>query len=99
MRVRVPPSVQKDPHVYYVYALRSLTRNYIYVGLTDNLERRVYQHNHGLSTTTKPYAPFALIWSRSFLTRADARRKEKYLKSGIGKEFLRGLAQSRGTLK
>ena len=80
--------------MFYVYALRSLTRNYIYVGLTNNLERRMYQHNNGLNPTTKPYAPFDLIWSGTFLTRIEARKKEKYLKSGDGKGFLRALRSS-----
>jgi putative endonuclease len=77
--------------MYSVYALRSLQRNYIYVGLTEDLDRRIHQHNTGLSSTTRPYAPFILIYSTNFPTRAEARHKEKYLKSGIGKEFLRGL--------
>ncbi|HEY9490038.1 MAG TPA: GIY-YIG nuclease family protein [Chryseosolibacter sp.] len=59
--------------MFYVYALRSLSRNYIYVGLSDNLEKRVYQHNRGLNRTTKPYAPFTLIWSGTFPTRMEAR--------------------------
>jgi putative endonuclease len=77
--------------MYHVYALQSLSRNYIYVGLTDNLERRIHQHNAGLNPTTKPYSPFKLIWSESFETRVEARKREKYLKSGVGKEFLKSL--------
>ncbi len=77
--------------MYYVYAIKSVARNYIYVGLTDNLDRRLSEHNNGHNRTTKPYAPFILIWSNSYPTRAEARKKEKYLKSGTGKEFLRGL--------
>jgi putative endonuclease len=69
--------------MYYVYALRSLTRNYIYVSLTDDLKRRVHQHNKGLNRTTKAYAPFTLIYSRTFPTRIAARQKEKYLKSAL----------------
>ena len=82
---------QKLPVVFYVYALRSLSRNYIYVGLTDNLDRRIAQHNLGLNPTTKPYRPFELIWSESFPTRSEARLREKYLKSGVGKTFLKSL--------
>ena len=78
--------------MFYVYAIRSRTRNYIYVGLTDNVLRRLHQHNTGLNPTTKPYAPFDLIWSGAYQTRSEARKKEKYLKSGIGKQFLRGLS-------
>ena len=77
----------------YVYAIRSAERNYIYVGLSDNLERRVHQHNSGSNKTTKPYAPFVLIWSETFPTRIEARKREKYLKSGSEKEFLKSLRQ------
>jgi len=75
--------------MYYVYAISSQIRKYIYVGLTDNIERRIFQHNSGKSRTTKSYRPFVLIYSQEFTTRTQAREKEKYLKSGIGKEYLK----------
>ncbi|HET6273340.1 MAG TPA: GIY-YIG nuclease family protein [Bacteroidota bacterium] len=75
--------------MWYVYALRSLARNYIYVGLTSDLERRFKQHNDGKERTTRPYRPFRLILSEGFVTRAEARHREMYLKSGSGKEFLK----------
>ncbi|MEQ9468858.1 MAG: GIY-YIG nuclease family protein [Ekhidna sp.] len=77
--------------MFYVYAIRSDSRNYIYVGLTDNLERRLSEHNGGKNKTTRPYRPFVLIHSEMFETRFKAREREKYLKSGIGKDFLRSL--------
>jgi len=61
----------------------------MYVGLTDNLPRRIQQHNDGRERTTKPYRPFRLLHSEQFTTRTEARSREKYLKSGAGKEFLR----------
>jgi putative endonuclease len=79
--------------MYYVYAIRSLSRKYIYVGITDNVERRVLEHNTGRNKTTKPYRPFKLLFVESFDTRELARKKEKYLKSGIGKEFLKTLSE------
>ena len=78
-------------HMFFVYALKSQTRNYIYVGLTDNVERRLNQHNSGYERTTKPYVPFKVVLVETFDTRELARRREKYLKSGIGKEFLKTL--------
>jgi putative endonuclease len=77
--------------MFSVYAIRSLTRNYIYVGLTSNLESRLERHNKGLERTTKPYAPFRVIFNEPHPTRKLAREREKYLKSGAGKEFLKGL--------
>ena len=75
--------------MFFVYAIRSTTRNYTYVGLTNNLARRIAEHNCGRNKTTKPYGPFKLIYSESFETRIEARAREKYFKSGSGKEYLK----------
>ncbi len=75
--------------MYYVYAIKSRLKNYLYVGLTSNLERRFNEHTNGQNKTTKPYAPFDIIHIETFDTRIEARAREKYLKSGIGKEFLK----------
>ncbi len=77
--------------MYYVYAIKSLSRYYIYVGISDNLERRINQHQEGYNKTTKPYQPFTLIYSEKCNNRMEARKREKYLKSGVGKEFLKTL--------
>jgi putative endonuclease len=61
------------------------------VGLTNSIERRLDQHNKGKNRSTKPYKPFELIYTETFKTRTEARNKEIYLKSGIGKEFLKSL--------
>jgi putative endonuclease len=78
--------------MYIVYAIKSTVRKYIYVGLTSNLNQRLYFHNNGLNRTTKPYRPFRLIYSERFATRKVARIREKELKSGQGKEFLKSIA-------
>ena len=77
--------------MYYVYAISSESRSYIYVGLTDNVERRLAEHNGGKNRTTKPYRPFKLIYTESFSSREEARVREIKLKSGSGKEFLKSL--------
>jgi len=77
--------------MFIVYALKSINRNYIYVGLTNNIERRFNEHQKGQNRTTSPYKPFVLIYQEYFFTRIDARKKEIYLKSGSGKEFLKNL--------
>jgi putative endonuclease len=61
------------------------------VGLTNSIERRLDQHNKGKNRSTKQYKPFELIYTETFKTRTEARNKEIYLKSGIGKEFLKSL--------
>ncbi|MFI5185475.1 MAG: GIY-YIG nuclease family protein [Chitinophagales bacterium] len=81
----------KNYTLFYVYAIRGFVRNYIYVGLTNDIERRFVEHNNGENRSTKAYRPFILIHKEEFNNRADARKREKYLKSGIGKEFLKSL--------
>jgi putative endonuclease len=71
--------------------LKSVNRSYIYVGLTDNIIRRTKQHNEGKNKTTKPYLPFVVILIEDYPSRIEARKREKYLKSGSGKEFLKTL--------
>ena len=75
--------------MYYVYAIKSIERIYIYVGMTNNIERRLAQHNNGQNRSTKAYKPFKLIYKEIYNTSTEAREREKYLKSGIGKEFLK----------
>tara|TARA_R110000868_G_scaffold235273_3_gene489038 strand:- start:11071 stop:11415 length:345 start_codon:yes stop_codon:yes gene_type:complete len=82
--------------MFVVYAISSLGRNYIYVGLSSQLEKRLKRHNKGQNKTTKPYAPFKLIHSKEFETLSKARKYELYLKSGVGKELLRSLRDNNG---
>ena len=77
--------------LFKVYAISSIERNYIYVGLTSNLENRIERHNKGYEKTTKPYRPFQLIHSETHPDRVAARKHEKYLKSPSGKDFLRNI--------
>ncbi|HBM45683.1 TPA: endonuclease [Patescibacteria group bacterium] len=77
--------------MFFIYALKSESKNYIYVGLTNNLKRRFDQHNTGKEKTTRSYRPFRVIFTKEFITRQEARNHEKYLKTGCGKEFLKSL--------
>ncbi|WP_372649887.1 GIY-YIG nuclease family protein [Draconibacterium sp.] len=79
--------------MFTVYALSSEKRSYIYVGLTTNLEKRLTAHNRGYERTTKPYKPFKLIYTEEYSTRAEARSREKQLKSGVGKSFLKSIEE------
>ena len=75
--------------MFYVYAISGLRHNYIYVGLTNDLDSRIARHNDGREKTTRFYRPFELIFSEICKTRPDARIREKYWKSGTGKEQLK----------
>ena len=75
--------------MYHVYVIRSKSRKYLYIGLSNDLVRRFAQHQEGKSQTTRAYRPFELVYSERFISRLAARKREKYLKSGIGKEWVR----------
>ena len=77
--------------MFTVYALVSLSRNYIYVGLTGDLTRRLREHEAGYNQSTRAYRPFLLFFQEDFPSRVDARIREKYLKSATGKRFLRSI--------
>ena len=83
------PMTNENAKNWTVYALQSLIRNYIYVGMASDLEKRIKQHNDGHERTTKPYAPFRSIFTETFPNRPLARIKEKWLKTSTGKRFLR----------
>ncbi|MEG8947308.1 GIY-YIG nuclease family protein [Rosettibacter firmus] len=68
--------------MYYTYAIKSKVHNYIYVGITNNLQRRISQHNKGYNRSTKPHRPFELIYYEVFPDREKAHQREKY-KSGV----------------
>ncbi len=57
--------------------------------MTSNIEERIERHNRGYEKTTRAYRPFELIYTEDQATREEARKREKYFKSGVGKEFLK----------
>ena len=76
---------------YFVYALKSQKYNRIYVGISKDPERRLKEHNKSDTKSTKYYKPWILIYKKSIGSRIEARKEEKRLKSGSGREFLKSL--------
>jgi len=76
---------------YFVYAIQSISDNRIYVGISENPEKRFLEHNRGWTKSTKTYRPWKLIFKKVCASRFEAREEEKRLKSGFGKEFLKSL--------
>ena len=78
--------------MFHIYAISSEIKNYIYVGMSEDVEKRVLRHNSGREKTTRPYKPFKLIFTECVSAdRKEVRKREKYWKSGIGKEKLRNI--------
>lgn len=74
---------------YYVYVLLSEKDNLFYTGYTSNIIERIKYHNEGKVESTKKRRPLILIYWEGCLHQQDATRREKYLKSGNGKIYLR----------
>lgn len=75
---------------HYVYILKSLKKQgWRYIGSTSNLKQRVEEHNRKENVSTKPYAPFQLIFYEAYLHKADAIRRERYLKTNKGAQVVR----------
>jgi len=72
----------------YLYVIKSEKINYRYVGITNNLARRLSQHNDGYNKNTRAYRPFKLVLSEKYKDYKDARKREIFLKSGVGRKFL-----------
>ena len=77
--------------MFWVYVLKSEKDGRLYKGLSQNIEKRLLQHNIGANRSTKGFRPWFLVFKKSFETRIEARDYERFLKSGIGREFLKNL--------
>ena len=75
--------------MFYVYILKSLKDLKKYVGLTNNIQKRLNEHNEGKCKATRNRKPFELIYHETFSTRQVAAEREKFLKTGKGREFIK----------
>jgi putative endonuclease len=83
--------------VFYVYVLRSESDSGFYIGFSTDLKKRLSKHRRGASFATKSRGPWKLIYYEAYTEREDAEGRERFLKSGAGRRFLR--AQLRHFLK
>ena len=74
---------------YYVYILHNPTKNFIYIGYSEDLKQRLISHNKGENKSTKSYIPLELIHYEAYRNITDAKRREKYLKGNKGKTTLK----------
>jgi len=70
--------------MYYVYVLKSLKDDKLYIGYTNNLKRRVFEHNTKLSKSTKFRTPFKLVYYEAYGSERDAKYREYKLKRFSG---------------
>jgi predicted GIY-YIG superfamily endonuclease len=72
---------------YIVYIIESQVDASVYIGCTANLEKRLLEHNRGLSNYTKSKMPWQVAWYSVFFDRNTAYEFERYLKTSSGKAF------------
>ena len=75
--------------MYSVYVLKSESSGKYYVGMSQNVDSRLREHNSGKSKFTSGHVPWVLIYSEPIGDASTARVREKYLKSAAGKRYLR----------
>lgn len=75
--------------MFYVYILQSFKDNRLYAGFTNNIEKRTREHNLGKVFSTKYRRPLKLIYVEICLDKEDAKQREKYFKTGVGKRFIK----------
>lgn len=80
--------------MYIVYVLYSSKYKKFYIGYTTSIDRRLEQHNRGLSKATAPYKPYELVFYETFLNKNDAKSREKYLKTGWGWRSLKKMLKN-----
>ncbi len=66
--------------MYYFYILKSLKNKKLYLGSTNDLRKRIKEHNSSLSKATKPYIPWKLIYYEAYNSEKEARHREHNLK-------------------
>jgi putative endonuclease len=74
--------------MFYTYVLRSLKDKHLYVGYTKDIQKRLSEHNSGLTKSTKSRLPFELLFFEEFQSRSEAMLRERFLKTGKGKEYI-----------
>jgi putative endonuclease len=74
--------------MFYNYVIEG-SNGELYYGFSNNLRRRIEEHNKGLNTSTKPYRPWKLIYYEACLDMEDAKRREGYMKTTQGRRLIK----------
>jgi len=80
--------------MYYVYVLESQKTKQLYKGFSKDVNKRLEQHNTGITESTKRGIPWKLIYCEVFVNKKDALKREKFLKTGWGRNFLQDVLEN-----
>ena len=81
--------------MYFVYIIESEKDGTYYIGQSDNLEKRLEQHNNGFSKYTSRKLPWKLVYYESYLTRKESIVRERFLKQQRNREFYKRLIENK----
>jgi putative endonuclease len=74
--------------IFNIYILYSVSGEKTYVGYTNDIERRIWEHNnHPQKSFTSRYRPWSVIYTEEFDSKKEAMTREKWFKSGVGREY------------
>ena len=71
---------------HYVYILENNAKNRHYIGYTIDIEKRLTEHNKGMTRSTMPFGPWKCIYWEEYPTRSEALKREWHLKHSAGRK-------------
>jgi putative endonuclease len=80
--------------MYFVYILRNKINTQHYKGMTNDLDRRIIEHNQGKHKSTSPYRPWEIAYFEEYDTFEEARARELFFKSGSGRELIKSILEN-----
>lgn len=84
-----PMNPVRDNQMYYVYVIQSQKDQRFYTGFTKDLRKRFSEHNNKKVYSTKGRGPFVMVYYEACLNEQDARMRERYIKTGTGKRYIK----------
>jgi putative endonuclease len=75
------PGSAGHPNMFYVYVLQSMNHDRLYVGMSEDIEQRLKEHNAGKTKSIKAYIPYTLIHSECYQNKTDALKRERQIKN------------------
>jgi len=74
--------------MFYMYILQSELVDRYYIGSTDDISRRLSDHNAGNTRSTKPFRPWKVVYTETYSTLIEARKRERQVKAWKSREFM-----------
>jgi len=77
--------------MFYLYILLNKDKARTYTGVTEDINKRLAEHNSGKVKSSAPYRPYKVIYTESFETLVEARQKERFYKTTTGRRQMKAM--------